>query len=88
MRQGCIDELHILDDQIINARELLLAGKIEPSDFKTLKMDYDNKLSAINLRLRALKERFEPKINIQPMVINAIKTLCNLDQAELLGGME
>ena len=78
MRQSCIDELHILDDQIINARELLLAGKIEPSDFKILKMDYDNKLSAINLRLTALKERFKDKINIQPLVINAIKTLCNL----------
>jgi len=78
MRQGCIDELHILDDQIINARELLLAGKIEPSDFKNLKMHYDNKVRAINFKLTALKERFEPKINIQPMVINAIKTLCNL----------
>ena len=38
IRQSCIDELHILDDQIINGRELLLAGKIEPSDFKSLKM--------------------------------------------------
>lgn len=78
MRQGCIDELHILDDQIINARELLLARKIEPSDFKNLKMHYDNKVRAINFKLTALKERFEPKINIQPMVINAIKTLCSL----------
>lgn len=78
MRQGCIDELHILDDQIINARELLLVGKIEPSDFKILKMDYDNKLSAINLRLTALKERFKDKVNIQPMVINAIETLRTL----------
>ena len=78
MRQGCINELHILDDQIINTRELLLAGKIEPSDFKILKINYDNKLNAINLQLTALKERFKDKINIQPMVINAIKTLCNL----------
>ncbi|TCC98272.1 hypothetical protein [Pedobacter psychroterrae] len=78
MRQGCIDELHILDDQIINARELLLAGKIEPSDFKILKMAYHNKVNSINLRLTALKERSKDKINIQPMVINAIKTLCNL----------
>ncbi|MEJ2880113.1 hypothetical protein [Pedobacter sp. GR22-6] len=78
MRQDYIDELHILDDQIINARELLLAGKIEPSDFKILTMDYDNKVNAINIRLTALKERFKDKINIQPMVINAIKTLCNL----------
>jgi len=78
MRQGCIDELHILDDQIINARELLLAGKIEPSDFKSLKMNYDNKVNAINLRLTALKEQFKDKIDIQPLVINAIKTLCTL----------
>jgi len=78
MRQGCIDELHTLDDQIINARELLLAGKIEPSDFKSLKMDYDNKVNAINLRLTALKERSKDKISIQPLVINAIKTLCTL----------
>ena len=41
-------------------------------------MHYDNKVRAINLKLTALKERFEPKINIQPMVINAIKTLCSL----------
>ena len=78
IRQGCVDELHILDDQIINARELLLAGKIESSDFKILKKDYDDKVHAINLRLSALKDRFKDKINIQPMVINATKTLCNL----------
>lgn len=78
MRQGCIDELHKLDDQIINARELLLVGKIEPFDFKILKMDYDNKISAINLRLTALKDRFKNKINIQQTVINAIKTICSL----------
>ncbi|WP_342751873.1 recombinase family protein [Arcticibacter pallidicorallinus] len=78
MRQDYIDELHILDYQSINARELLLAGKIEPSDFKNLKMHYDSKVRAINLKLTALKERFEPKINIQPLVINAIKTLCYL----------
>ena len=30
------------------------------------------------LRLTALKYRFNKKINIQPMVINTIKTLCNL----------
>jgi len=77
MRQGCIDELPALDDQIINARELLLAGKIEPFDFKSLKKNYA-KLNSINYKLTALKDRFEPKINIQPMVINAIKTLCNL----------
>jgi site-specific DNA recombinase len=75
MRQGCIDELHMLDDQIINAREFLLAGKIEPSGFKSLKMDYENKVNVINLQLTTLKERFKDKINIQPLVINAIKTL-------------
>lgn len=77
-KRDCIDELHTLDEQIINTRELLLAGKIEPTDFKNLKTDYDNKVYTINLRLNALKERFKDRINIQPMVINAIKTLCSL----------
>lgn len=78
MKQSCIDELHTLDDQIINTRELLLAGKIEPPDFKNLKIDYSNKVHAINLRLTALKERIKDKIDIQSLVLSAIKTLYNL----------
>ena len=75
-----MNELPTLDDQIINPRELLLARKIEPSDFKILKMDYDNKVHWINLSLKALKEQLKDRINIHPMVMNAIKTLCHLPQ--------
>lgn len=78
VKQDCINELHMLDEHIINARALLLAGKIEPIDFKSLKTHYDNKVRAKNLQLAAIKERFSAKINIQAMAVNAIKTLCAL----------
>lgn len=47
MQKECTDELDTLDEQIINTRELLLAGKIEPSDFKNLKIEYSDKVYAI-----------------------------------------
>ncbi len=80
MQKCCMDELHTLDDQIINTRELLLAGKIEPCDFKNLKIEYGNKIHAINLRLTELKEQIKAKIDIQPLIANTIKILCNLPQ--------
>lgn len=64
VKQDCINQLHLLDEQIINTRELLLAGKIEPIDFKNLKKDYDNKVRAINLRLTTVKEIFGMKISL------------------------
>lgn len=78
MQKECMDELHTLDDQIISTRELLLAGKIEPSDFKNLKIEYSNKVYTINQRLTALKQEIKAKIDIQPLIISTIKTLCNL----------
>jgi site-specific DNA recombinase len=79
-KQDCIDELHKLNEQIINTRELLLAGKIEPIDFKKLKTDYDNKVQAINLRLTAIRERLRIKLIFKLWQINAIKTLCCLQK--------
>lgn len=78
MQKDCMDELDTLDVQIISARELLLAGKIEPSDFKKLKIEYSNKVYAINLRLTSLKQEIKMKIDIQPLIISTIKTLYNL----------
>lgn len=78
MQKECMDELDTLDEQIISTRELLLAGKIEPSDFKNLKIEYSNKVYTINQRLTALKQEIKTKIDIQPLIISTIKTLCNL----------
>lgn len=78
MQKECMDELDTLDERIISTRELLLAGKIEPSDFKNLKIEYSDKVHAINLRLTALKHEIKMKIDIQPLIISTIKTICNL----------
>jgi len=45
-------ELDKLDDKIITAREMVVTGDIKPSDLKAIRITYEKKVQAINLKIR------------------------------------
>jgi site-specific DNA recombinase len=77
-RKNYNDQSSKLDDQIINARELLLTETIDSSDFKAIKADYLKKINGINMRMSMLEEALNEENNIQNLAQNALKALTNL----------
>lgn len=63
--------------ELSNARKLLLSGEIEPSDYRTIKMDYEKKIIGLEARLMELSKETN---NIEPLLNKAISTLSNLDE--------
>jgi site-specific DNA recombinase len=73
-----IEQRDKLDDKIIYARELLLDGSIEISDFTAIKANYAEKINILRAQLTLLAEQSEAKLNIQDITQNAIKMLCRI----------
>ncbi len=63
--------------ELSNARKLLLSNEIEPSDYRTIKMDYEKKIIGLEARLMELSKETN---NIEPLLNKAMSTLSNLDE--------
>jgi hypothetical protein len=77
-RKKHTERLNKLDDQVMKAREFLLAGDIEISDFNSIKTEYAKKTAALSTQLIAIEELADVKINIENLTQSVIKTLCAL----------
>ncbi len=59
-----------------NARKLLLSNEIEPSDYRSIKGDYEKRITSLESRLIELSKETN---NIEPLLNKAITTLSSLD---------
>jgi hypothetical protein len=63
---------------MITAREMLLTGDIEPVDYKALRMDHEEKVYTINLKISELKGLLDEKMDIETAADNAVNVLSEL----------
>ena len=71
------DALAKANNELLNARKLLLAGEIEPSDYRSIKSDYEKKITGLESKLIELSKQSS---NIEPLLNKAISKLSSLDE--------
>ena len=70
----CLDKA---SDELANARKLLLSNEIEPSEYRSIKSDYEKKIAGLESRLMELSKESN---NIEPLLNKAVATLSCLDK--------
>ncbi len=85
------------NSRVRKARELLLAGDIDSSDFKIIKFESETKIDRLEAKLSEVIQDQNAFIDIEPIVNNAIDRLTRLDtiysrsgnseKRELIGSM-
>ncbi len=63
--------------ELTNARKLLLSNEIEPSEYRSIKSDYEKKITGLESRLIELSQEGK---NIEPLLNKALTTLTCLDK--------
>ena len=71
------DALAKANNELLNARKLLLAGEIETSDYRSIKSDYEKKITGLESKLMELSKQSS---NIEPLLNKAITKLSSLDE--------
>ena len=64
-------------NELGNARKLLLANEIEPSDYRSIKSDYEKRITGLESKLIELSRESS---NIEPLLNKAVATLSCLDE--------
>lgn len=69
------EALEKASNELANARRLLLANEIEPSEYRLIKSDYEKKITGLESKLMDLSKESN---NIEPLLNKAITTLTSL----------
>ena len=72
--QGALEKAN---SKLSNARKLLLSGDTEPGEYRSIKSDYEMKITGFESKLYELSKESS---NIGPLLNKALKTLTNLDE--------
>lgn len=70
-------EMDQIQTKITKARELLLSGDLEATDYKTIKQEGEKRLNTLEARLLATPA---PERNIDELLNKALDVLCHLDK--------
>ena len=71
------EALEKASNELVNARRLLLANEIEPSEYRLIKSDYEKKITGLESKLMELSKESN---NIEPLLNKAIANLTSLDK--------
>ena len=71
------DALEKANTELTNARKLLLANEIEPSEYRSIKSDYEKKITGLESKLIELSQEGK---SIEPLLNKALATLTSLDK--------
>ena len=69
-------DLEKANDELATARKLLLTNEIEPSDYRSIKTEYENKITRLESSLIELSKENQ---NIEPLLDKVLETLSRLD---------
>ena len=75
-KKEIVSKIEILNHKIKTARELLLKGDIDGTDYKTIKTESEVQITSLEVKLF---ETSTPQINIENKLKNAVNVLLNLD---------
>ncbi len=78
-RSELLKEINKLNEKLSKARELLLNGDIDGSDYKTIKSENEHKLDILEVKLAETINAKKQKEDIVPIVVKAIERLTQLD---------
>jgi site-specific DNA recombinase len=71
------ESLEKANNELANARKLLLSNEIEPTEYRSIKSDYEKKITGLESRLIELSKESQ---NIEPLLDKAVATLSCLDK--------
>jgi site-specific DNA recombinase len=71
------EELQKANTELANARRLLLTGEIEPSEYKTIKAEYEKKIERLDCTLFELSKQSD---NIDDLLKRAVQSLSQMDK--------
>lgn len=74
-----IEQITALNNKITKARELLLEGDIDASDFKAIKSEAEYKIRVLESKISDLKTNYITAAEVNNLVDKAIDNLCKLD---------
>jgi len=78
-RSELLKEINSLNDRISKARELLLSGDIDGTDYKTIKSENEYKINVLEAKLAEAASANSQTVNIEPVLRKAIDKLTRLD---------
>lgn len=78
-RSELLNEINGLNGRISKARELLLCGDIDGSDYKTIKSENEYKINVLEAKLADAATVNSKSENIEPVLRRAISKLTQLD---------
>lgn len=71
------EALEKANTELANARKLLLSNEIEPSEYRSIKSDYEKKITGLESKLIELSQEGK---SIEPLLNKALATLTSLDK--------
>ncbi len=71
------ESLEKANTELANARKLLLTTEIDPSEYRTIKREYEKKINGLESKLIELSQE---RKNIEPLLNKALTTLTCLDK--------
>ena len=83
-KKEIVSKIEVLNNKIRTARDLLLKGDIDGSDYKTIKTESEDQITILEAKLF---EASTPQINIEHKLKNAVNVLLNLDLLYKNGNM-
>ena len=75
-KREIVTKIEVLNTKIKTARELLLKGDLDGTDYKTIKIECEQQISNLEAKLLDVSS---PKINIEKQLKTAVDVLLNLD---------
>jgi site-specific DNA recombinase len=74
-----VDEMKKINDRLTKARQLLLSEDIDPIDYRTIKMECEDKLMRLEAKLAETTTNTSTTIGIDKFIDTAVSTLSHLD---------
>lgn len=78
-KAGIIKQLSTLQNKLTKARELLLNGDIESSDYRIIKQECDEAISQTEFKLEDINSKVYSVERLEPIINRALTTLTSLD---------
>lgn len=79
-KRSVLEEIEKQNNKVSKAREFLLNGDIEPSDFKAIKADCEESIRRLEAKMAVIADKPLVKMGVDKLVDKVIKNLCQLDQ--------
>ncbi len=79
-RKALLSKIRECNQRVERARELMLDSDLEPAEYRKIKEESTAKINLLEKDLEPIESQTSTKKDIAPILINAIKNLCEIDK--------